>query len=328
MRRKIKKVATLSAKIIFAVGLIFWLIQSGRLEFSSLNKLLTPEFLIIGTILILFNFALTSKRWHLLLRSQQIQIPYRQVWDLTLIGTFFNFAMPGGVGGDLIKGYYITRKSHQYKIGAAITVLIDRLIGLFALILMASISILSQLNLMLANPTTKHIAVALFSITILFIIGIFCLLHTNLSTNKIIHRAIEKLPKGQHLLQTIHCLAAYKNNKKIFWITLLLSFFAQICTIGFFIYAGHLLQASDVSYATYLFVVPIAFIVQAIPISPAGIGVGQAASFFLFNLVAPNSGAIGPSAMTALQIGQFGMGIWGAFLYVQYKHHQEKQNIQ
>ncbi len=321
MRRKIKKAATLSAKIIFAFGLIFWLIQSGRLEFTSLNKLLSPSFLIIGTVLLLCNFVFTSKRWHYLLQSQQIQIPYKQVWDLTLIGTFFNFAMPGGVGGDLIKGYYITRQSHKYKIGAAITVLIDRLVGLFALILMASLSVLSQLDLMLSNQTTKHITTALFTITILFTLGVFCLLHTNIFASKAVHGTLERLPKGKHLLQTIECLSAYKNNKKVFWISLLLSFFAQLCTLAFFIYAGHLLQVSEISYASYLFAVPIAFIVQAIPISPAGVGVGQAASFFLFSLITPNAGSIGPSTMTAFQIGQFGMGILGAFLYIKYKHH-------
>jgi hypothetical protein len=63
----------------------------------------------------------------------------------------------------------------------------------------------------------------------------------------------------------------------------------------------------------------IGIIVQALPISPAGIGVGQAAFFFLFNLSLGKESQLGPTAITMIQIMQFMWGLVGAYFYLQRK---------
>jgi hypothetical protein len=76
---------------------------------------------------------------------------------------------------------------------------------------------------------------------------------------------------------------------------------------------------TELPFSMYCFLVPIGVIVQALPISPAGIGVGQAAFFFLFNLSLGKESQIGPTAITTMQILQFVWGIVGAFFYLQRK---------
>ncbi len=75
------------------------------------------------------------------------------------------------------------------------------------------------------------------------------------------------------------------------------------------------------SIPTYLLAVPISFVVQAIPISPGGIGVGQAATFFLFNILEPDSGLAGASTTTAHQFIGFIFGLLGAIFYIILSHH-------
>jgi uncharacterized membrane protein YbhN (UPF0104 family) len=58
-------------------------------------------------ILLAIQPAVTAWRWNLFLRAQAIGIPYLQDFGLTMIGLSFNVAIPGAVGGDLIKGYYV-----------------------------------------------------------------------------------------------------------------------------------------------------------------------------------------------------------------------------
>ncbi len=59
--------------------------------------------------------------------------------QLQMIGLFFNATMPGSVGGDIVKGFYIIKDQHQGdKTPAMLTVLFDRIVGLMALFFMGA----------------------------------------------------------------------------------------------------------------------------------------------------------------------------------------------
>ncbi len=76
------------------------------------------------------------------------------------------------------------------------------------------------------------------------------------------------------------------------------------------------MQLSDVHWQAYFFVVPIGQMLTAIPISPAGVGVGQAAFYFLFNIYLGHQSQLGPTVMTVGQVMMFGFGIIGAYFYL------------
>ena len=44
-------------------------------------------------------------RWQLLLRAQGIKLSMGRTAQLTLIGNFFNIALPGAVSGDFVKAF-------------------------------------------------------------------------------------------------------------------------------------------------------------------------------------------------------------------------------
>lgn len=316
VKRQLKQTLIQTLKLAFSGALIFWLVQSGRLNFESLGLLLNPYYLFPCLIFLATSLALGTERWRRFLISQNLTIRFFQAFRLNLIGTFFNFAMPGGVGGDLVKGYYITRNSPDAKMKAAMTVLMDRLIGLFAMLILSILTMLSHWSQVAAEPKLKVI----FQLLLLLLVGF--LVFWSLIFSRRLHSLgwIEKiflyLPKGASLKRTYDALTEYRHTKSVFVVTFLLSFAAQIASILFFIVAGFGLGYSEIPVGVYLFVVPIAFMVQAVPISPAGIGVGQAASFYLFDLVIPGSGAVGPAATTAFQLGQFIFGLAGAYFYL------------
>ena len=55
----------------------------------------------------------------------------------------------------------------------------------------------------------------------------------------------------------------------------------------------------EIPWSTFFLVVPLGLVATAIPISPAGIGVGQAAFFALFQLAAPTYASRATDAFTA-----------------------------
>ena len=79
-------------------------------------------------------------RLRLLLKTQDIDISYRDTLLLTIAGNFFNFAMPGTTGGDIYKAYHIAKRTHKRTEGVTV-VLLDRVVGLISFLLIAAVAI-------------------------------------------------------------------------------------------------------------------------------------------------------------------------------------------
>ncbi len=79
---------------------------------------------------------LSAQRLIWMLGIQDVRLSLWNSVKLTFVGNFFNFALPGTTGGDLIKAYYLTRFTHR-KTEAVTTIFLDRIIGLLGLVLLA-----------------------------------------------------------------------------------------------------------------------------------------------------------------------------------------------
>lgn len=76
-------------------------------------------------------------RWWLLLRTQSIYIDYWPAVRLHFLGLFYNNFMPSSVGGDVIRAWYVTKHTEK-KFEAALSVLVDRVIGLVSTLIIAA----------------------------------------------------------------------------------------------------------------------------------------------------------------------------------------------
>ena len=72
--------------------------------------------------------------------------------------------------------------------------------------------------------------------------------------------------------------------------------------------------------SVFFLVVPFGMITTALPISPGGVGVGQAAFFALFRIVAPQYAAAGTNALTVFQVMFILICVSGLYWYISYKH--------
>lgn len=303
-------------KMTIALGLIFWLVKSERLDFSVLSSLISPQYLLPGFILVGFGIAVATERWRQLMLSQDIQISYSKTGKLVLIGTFFNYFMPGGVGGDFIKAFYIAKEFPNSKTKVIISVLMDRVIGLFSMVLLAIFIMLSNWSSVSQIPQLKFILSILWFILAAFMLFWLIVFNPKINKHPGLLKFVEKLPGSKSMIKIIHSLSSYGRAPMAFATSLGLSLVAQLSSVCFFYVAGLGLGFHEVSFTTYLFVVPIGFMIQAIPIAPAGIGIGQAAFLFLFNAAAQTDSVLGPSTITAFQITTFCYGLIGAFCYL------------
>ena len=97
----------------------------------------TNMWVFAGTLCIfIIGMVITGLRWWLLLRAQSIFIGFWAAVRLFFLGWFYNNFMPGSVGGDLIRAWYVTKHTDK-KFEAVLSVFVDRAIGLLTTLVIA-----------------------------------------------------------------------------------------------------------------------------------------------------------------------------------------------
>lgn len=134
--------ASNAIKLFISLALIVWLFR--RIEVGEVVAMLRgahPLLVALATVTYLGAILSNTLKWGVLLRAQNVQVPWRVLVEYTFVGVFFNNFLPANVGGDVMRGYGLARYT-QRRADAAVSVVVDRLIGLIALTSMAVVSAL------------------------------------------------------------------------------------------------------------------------------------------------------------------------------------------
>lgn len=308
-----------AVKIFIAAALIFWLVQKGVLDFGFLVKNLTISLAVVSSFFVLLQLILNNWRWLILLRAKKINISFKECFRLTLIGQFFNFAVPGGVGGDVVKGYYLIKKFPKQITDVGTSVLFDRILGLIAMLILTLFVLFLEWDLVLQ---VKQIQFFLWLVAGLLFTALF---FAAIGFSSLFDRLnfLKKLPKGEKIHKILMAFHLYGKTPKVILKTIGISFFSQMCIVLFSYFVG-LGWDMNWSFSMYLFVIPLTTLAMAIPITPAGVGVGQAAIYFLVKAFTGQELDIGPNIITLFQVMSLLWGLWGAYFYVCLKPNFEK----
>ena len=303
-------------KFTLAFALIYWLTQKGLLEIAEVKSLFRLDTILILTLLAAGNLLLANWRWIVLLNARGFGATFGSTYQLALIGLFFNYALPGAVSGDVIKGFYVAQENPQRKMEAVTTVMIDRILGLYCMVGMALASIFLDIPLLLSSPAMKAFGLATAGLFLGMTVFFMIVFSKRLTRGFQLEKRLKKLPMGGKFHKIFEAVHLYSHSRgAVIW-ALVLSLLSQLVAVAFVYAVGYLLGDEQVGVQTYLFAVPIGFIVSAVPILPAGIGVGQVAFSYLFRVHSHTDTSIGQTAITAYQIVTFALSLLGAIFYL------------
>jgi len=282
-------------KFVFAFGIIYWLIQSGKLDLNLLAKAMKdPLRMSVGFIFILINLMLVTWRYFIIITTKmEIKPSFMHIFKLNWIGIFFNSILPGSVSGDIVKVYYLKdldrTLSNRFLFAS---VLIDRFVGLFGLILIMGIfSIFNYNSLSALSPQIKfvtHINLILFAgvcvslLSLFFFDGLPKRILSPFSGIKVLDKIIPKLIDAWENL----CML---RSKMI--IVTIMSMLIQMLSVITFWYVTSPFAKGDFPFEYAFSFVPLGFIFIALPIAPSGLGVGHAAFATLFGYIGITNGA-------------------------------------
>ena len=113
-----------------AIVLIVVLIrQEGWNEIIASLKQISPTSLFLALVFLLVSRLFVIARWHVLLRSAGVRIPFRRSAELTLMGLFASHFLPTTIGGDVVRLAGVMQMGFDRAICLA-SIAADRLIGL------------------------------------------------------------------------------------------------------------------------------------------------------------------------------------------------------
>ena len=295
-----------------------------RLEMgvATMVKIADPA-LLWGAVLIMpLTFLITSIRWNALLRALDIRLTQARTFVLNMVGAFYNTFMPGVTGGDFLKAYYASKQT-PLRTRAVLSVFIDRVIGLLALVIMGGIMAAAQYFMFESHddPASRAcLRVALGSGAIVLASTIVAVLLLEPVRRVIgLDSVLRRLPFQNQVQNAMEVVSIYHRRVILIMGSIICTFPVHITVVISAIFAGRaFLLPLPTMY--YFVAVPVIVLSGAIPISPQGAGVME---FFAIQLTKQYGATVSQAfALTmSLRVVQMVWNLTGGFFVLRGGYH-------
>ena len=315
-RRSLLLALKLSVSTVLLV-LLFSRIDVGRLWATA--RLASVPWLLIALAVYAVGIVAAVWRWELLLKAQHVVMPPRRLMGSFLVAAFFNNFLPSNIGGDVIRIRDTARPAGS-KTLATTVVLVDRGLGLMALVLVAAVGASAGVRI---HPAA---AAPIWPVWLWagFLVGAVASAPAVLAPDGF-GRLLQPLtvlhPEwvGDRIETLTGALARFRSRPAALAWCFAGAVFVQATMVVFYFAVGYALHL-DVALSDLAVVVPVSFVVQLLPVSLNGFGVREATFSFYFSKIGhPIESALLLSLVAQALVMLF--SLLGAAVYVYRSHH-------
>lgn len=281
----LKKVLINLLKYGCSAAIIAYLVWDARSNssFSDLwNQPKRWDVLAAAWMFCMASVVLTIVRWYYLVRALDLPFSMKDAFRLGFLGYLLNFVSLGSVGGDLFKAIFIAREHQRRRAQAVATVLIDRIIGLFALFIVATVAIL--VTDMMAS-TVREVQVICRATLIgmgVGTVGVFLVLTPGFSQGRF-SLLLERMPRvGPIVAKLLLAVRMYRSQLPILVLTTVMSVGVHLLSaVGIYL-VGRGLGGQVPSLGDHFVIVPMGMLVGVLPLPMSGLGAFEAVMEFFY----------------------------------------------
>src|SRR5262249_14579548 len=279
--------------------------------------------LVLACALTLGSLLLTFVRWYVLVRAQQLPFTLLGAVRLGLVGFFFSTFLPGSIGGDIIKAAFIAREQSRRTVAVA-TVLIDRAVGVWGLCWLVRLlgGVFWAGGWLPAEGTNALKTITLFAggiVAASLVVWVLLGLLPPWRAERFAGR-LTRIPKiGRSAAEFWRAVWMYRVEGKSIWLALLLALVAHVGFVLLFYWSALTLRESPSqipSVVAHFLIVPIGMIVQALPLTPGGMGFGEFVFGKLYEMIEYPKG-YGVLGSLVQRVIYWGWGLIGYVVYLQ-----------
>jgi uncharacterized membrane protein YbhN (UPF0104 family) len=296
------------------LGLLVYLGVSGAIKWSALLGLASAWKITLVALFILWvDMVVTAWRLCVLLTPRGLHLSLNASLRLTLVGTFFNSFLPGAGGGDVVKIFYATQGNRGRRTEVATILLLDRAAGMFGLLVWPLLVLPLFPEMLRAMPSLNKLMLSAGVVAGAMLVGILVCFSSRVRTSKVLCWVFEKLPGGNHLSLVFDTVHSYRHNIGALWASVGISLLAHTLTVFVTLLAARATVSAAMDWKASV-VIPLGFLVNTLPLTPGGLGVGEAAFDALFAGVGLNGGA---ETLLAWRLIMFLISLLGLVYYLQ-----------
>lgn len=261
------------------------------------------RFLLAALAVLPFSYVVTSRRWHMLLNALDIHLTQWRTFVLNMVGCFYNSFMPGSTGGDLIKAYYASRHT-PHKVRAILSVIVDRVVGLLALIVLGGVMASTQWSI----PDCRRVAITCAVLLLMTAVGLVVFYRPGWRRASGLEWLLKRLPMQRQIHHAVEAMELYGKRPGALIVGGVMTFPVHFTTILSAIFAGYAfgLDMHKMPPVYYCTVVPVLVLVGAVPLSPQGAGVMEIFAVLLTR----NQGVTVSQAIALAMAVRFGQMFW------------------
>jgi len=272
-------------KLAVSIALVGWIIRD--VDFSEVARVLqgsSVPVLVFAFGLYFIGYLLTAIRWRLLISIHGVRPPLLVLVQSFMVGIFFNNFLPSTIGGDVSRMYDVWRIAKD-KSSAVSVVLVDRFLGVMALILWATVALLVSPEIRsLSTVYIPVLAVLGAAVAVaMFIFGRPRPLVAGLMSG--LRHLASRAPSfaGRPIAKILNAFGPYYSHNAILIKALLVSLLLQLNVIIHF-WLVTVALGIDVSFLAVCVIIPCVLMITMLPISINAIGVREVSFVYFMGL--------------------------------------------
>jgi len=306
-----------SRRILFGIvrlaiaGAVLWfLATTGRVNWSSLRGLRDHWALTLLALLLLFiAVVLISQRVCMLFRPRGLRLSLHDSLGLSLIANLFTLVLPGG-GGDIVRLYFTAKDAAGRRTEIGTLLLLDRVMGLLALTLFPVLAAPLCLPLLRQSAALRALLAlaAISSAAIIFVIAV----STSRRARQLrsVQWVLRTFPLRGYPTRMLDTMQSFRTRLGVLAGAVAISLVAHAICMGIVWMLVSMTQTGGAADPAIPFLASLGFVANNVPLTPGGLGVGEAAFESLFRLAGLDGGAEAMLAWRLLLAGLAPLGLW------------------
>lgn len=299
-------------RVILGVGLLWYVVMKTGAHHAMVPLLAAPWVLLVLLAGATFGACVEAVRLRMLFRAAGLRLGLAGAYRVVVIGTFFNFCIPGGTGGDVVKLYYLAAGNRQQGVEVATVLLVDRVLALLALLVLVLALAMWNRGIIMEQPV-------LLGLTLTAAVGLAGLLlamaavaSRRIRASRVCGVVLDQLPLRRFVERAADAALAFRRRKRRLLAAWTISVVGHVSAGVMFVVVGSIVVPEVAARLTAMLAL-MGMVANAIPVTPGGIGVGEAAFDQLFGIV----GATGAAAiLIGWRVGLLPLAVVGALTYM------------
>jgi glycosyltransferase 2 family protein len=264
------------ARLALGIALLAALVVWGQIDLRALLEL-TPSAVMTCLAMLLVSLPIAALRWAVLLQVIGVSLRFIDLLHFVAIGALGNVLLLGSIGGDAIRGLYAWRALGRSGGRIAVSVLADRLLSLLAVLLIPIAFSLLYWDRLQQVPTLAALSTAIIAAAAVGMVGAGVLLAAPDLIRPLEARLLRWPTAGRLVVALREIILALRTSPLSLLAAFALALVTQILVVFAVFVVGRTMRIGLLSVGDYMFAVPLTLVANALPLTPSGIGVGEAA---------------------------------------------------